>query len=67
VFAAEERGREIGGKDSLPHREGHVEYGMVVSVVQPRVVVENINAAEVILDARKHLAHLILVGEFGPP
>jgi hypothetical protein len=40
---------------------------MVVSVVQTGVVVENIDAAEVGLDAREQLAHLILIGEIGLP
>jgi hypothetical protein len=40
---------------------------MVVSVVQAGVVVENIDAAEVGLDAREQLTHLILIGEIGLP
>jgi hypothetical protein len=40
---------------------------MVVSVVQTGVVVENIDAAEVGLEAREQLAHLILIGEIGLP
>ena len=66
MFATEKGRREIRRHHPLPDFQRRVECRVVVLIIQPGIVLEDVDPTEITLDERKQLLDIFLLGELGP-
>ena len=65
MLAAEPRRQEVGGKDAVPRLDGRIQGGAVGGVDQSRVIVDDVDPAGLVVDARERVLHFRFDAEIG--